>query len=185
MESWSSVDRLQRLDALSNVTIGSGVSSDLLKSLECATPVFVEACIRFSAWLEDQQKSRSPMASFGHTLAKSHSAKNISAVSVAEKLKNPERDDVAEVLSRSASTASARYSEKQSTEESRKLDDPWVNARWIARRYSVSYRTGRRWIMQLLGDHDAMLDKRRKGGKRPYRMRGSPSQSLKNTLTSY
>ena len=51
------------------------------------------------------------------------------------------------------------------------INDPWVDAKWIMQKYTVSYRTARRWIMKLLGDDVAMLDKRRKKGKRPYRMR--------------
>jgi hypothetical protein len=62
------------------------------------------------------------------------------------------------------------------------IDDPWVDPNWIARKYSVSYQTGLRWILRLTGDDltraDGQRDNRRKRGTRPYRMRRVPLSVL-------
>jgi hypothetical protein len=49
--------------------------------------------------------------------------------------------------------------------------DRWVDANYVAAKYSVSYFTARRWIMAILGDDTAMIQKNKGRGKRPKRMR--------------
>ena len=62
------------------------------------------------------------------------------------------------------------------------IDDPYVDAFWIAEKYSVSYGTARRWILRLTNDDLARLDgqpdRRRRRGMRPYRMRRVPLSVL-------
>ena len=47
------------------------------------------------------------------------------------------------------------------------VTDPWVDAKYIAQKYSVSYDTGWRWIRKLTQKYLTMTDERfKKKGKR-------------------
>jgi hypothetical protein len=60
--------------------------------------------------------------------------------------------------------------------------DPWVDAKYIVQKYTVSPSTALRWIIRLMGDEltrlDGKPDHRRRRGTRPYRMRRIPLSVL-------
>lgn len=51
------------------------------------------------------------------------------------------------------------------------VDDPYVDAQWIAQKLSCSYRTGLRMIDKLTGEDRDLLDRRFKKETRPKRLR--------------
>jgi hypothetical protein len=55
----------------------------------------------------------------------------------------------------------------------------WYTAEEIAEARHVSYDTARRWIMHILGDDTAMINKNKgRRGKRPWRLRRLPESRL-------
>ncbi len=69
------------------------------------------------------------------------------------------------------------------------IEDPWVDADWIAQKYCVSYDTARRWILRLTSDDLSRLDGgrdiRRRRGTRPYRMRRIPLSVLEAHIDEF
>jgi len=54
----------------------------------------------------------------------------------------------------------------------------WYSPKQIAELFSVSHETARRWIMAILGDDTAMIQKNKGRGKRSYRLRRLPESRL-------
>jgi len=67
-----------------------------------------------------------------------------------------------------------------------KKEEIWLSAKMIAKKYSVSYQTARRWIMRLNGDETRKQPKKGDGRlSRPYHLRRVPQSLLEEHLDEF